>query len=144
MILGLVNDAQFGPAILLGMGGIHAEVLRDFVTVMPPFDVVEAARQLDRLKLRRLLDGSRGAPPVDAEAFCRAAADFSAIAPHVADLVREIDINPVKVLEKGCVALDALFVPAASRAGTIGAFSSLLGGAAQAGGIYGSMPRART
>jgi len=113
MILGMTTDEQFGPVILMGIGGIHAEVLRDFVTVLPPFDATEAARQLDRLRLRRLLDGVRGSPACDVAAFCRAAAAFSAIAIEVADLVREIDINPVRVLPEGCVALDALFVPAA-------------------------------
>jgi hypothetical protein len=54
-------------------------------------------------------------PRPDVESFCRAAAAFSATVVHVADLVREIDINPVRVLDQGCLALDALFVCAPPR-----------------------------
>jgi acyl-CoA synthetase (NDP forming) len=118
MILGMIRDAQFGPVVLMGFGGLHAELLKDTVTAMPPFDAATAERLIGRLRMRSLLDGARGRPAVDAEAFCRAAAAFSAIVPAVADLVREIDVNPIMVLEHGCIALDALFVPAAgSEAG---------------------------
>jgi acyl-CoA synthetase (NDP forming) len=111
MILGMIRDAQFGPVVLVGFGGLHAELLRDTVTAMPPFDAATAERLIGSLRMRALLDGVRGRPKVDVGAFCRAAAAFSAIAPAVADLVQEIDINPVMVLERGCIALDALFVP---------------------------------
>lgn len=111
MILGMIRDAQFGPVVLVGFGGLHAELLRDTVTAMPPFDAATAERLIGGLRMRSLLDGVRGRPKVDVEAFCRAAAAFSAIVPAVADVVQEIDINPVMVLERGCIALDALFVP---------------------------------
>lgn len=110
MILGMHTDEQFGPVIVMGIGGIHAELLADSVTMLPPFDAEEARRLLDGLKMRKLLDGVRGVPAVDVEAFCRAAARLSAVAMSMADLVREIDLNPVKVLACGCAALDALIV----------------------------------
>jgi hypothetical protein len=116
MILGMIRDAQFGPVVLMGFGGVHAELLEDTVTALPPFDAAIAERLIGGLRMRALLDGTRGRPMVDVEAFCRAAAAFSSIVPAVADLVREIDINPVMVLERGCIALDALFVPAAPAA----------------------------
>jgi acyl-CoA synthetase (NDP forming) len=112
MILGMTSDDQFGPIVLLGIGGVQAELLGDVVTALPPFDAGTAERLIDRLRMRRLLDRVRGRPAVDVPAFCRAAAAFSAMVPAIADLVREIDINPVKVFEKGCLALDALIVPA--------------------------------
>ena len=110
MILGLTTDEQFGPMIVMGIGGVHAELLEDAVTVAPPFDAATAQRNLDRLKMRKLLDGIRGAPPVDVTAFCEAAAILSAIAIEFAGLVAEADINPIKVLEQGCVGLDALVI----------------------------------
>jgi acyl-CoA synthetase (NDP forming) len=112
MILGMTSDDQFGPIVLLGIGGVQAELLGDVVTALPPFDAGTAERLIGRLRMRRLLDRVRGRPAVDVPAFCRAAAAFSAMVPAIADLVREIDINPVKVFEKGCLALDALIVPA--------------------------------
>jgi acyl-CoA synthetase (NDP forming) len=115
MILGMIRDAQFGPEVLMGFGGLHAELLRDTVAALPPFDAATAERLIGGLRMRALLDGARGRPKADVEAFCRAAAAFSSILPAVADLVREIDINPVMVLERGCIALDALFVPATSE-----------------------------
>ena len=108
MILGLTTDEQFGPMVVVGIGGVHAELLQDVVTVAPPFDVATALYNLDRLKMRKLLDGARGAPPVDIPAFCEAAAILSVIAIEFADLVKDVDINPVKVLERGCLGLDAL------------------------------------
>lgn len=117
MILGMSTDAQFGPVVLVGIGGIHAELLHDAVTLLPPFDAASVERRLDKLKLRRLLDGVRGCPELDVAAFCRAAAAFSVLVPQVAELAREIDINPIKVLQRGCIALDALLVrPAATPA----------------------------
>jgi acyl-CoA synthetase (NDP forming) len=120
MILGMIADEQFGPVVLLGMGGIHAEVIRDVVTILPPFDAAEARRQIAKLQLRRFLDGGRGCPVPDVGSFCRAAAAFSATVVQVADLVREIDVNPIKVLDKGCIALDALIIPAAGQSRVVG------------------------
>ena len=110
MILGLAADEQFGPMVVMGIGGVHAELLRDFVTVAPPFDATTAFRCLDRLKMRKLLDGMRGAPAVDVPAFCEAAAVLSVMALEFADLLTEVDINPIKVLAQGCVGLDALII----------------------------------
>ncbi|MDE0286522.1 MAG: acetate--CoA ligase family protein [Gammaproteobacteria bacterium] len=110
MILGMTTDEQFGPMIIMGIGGVHAELLQDVVTVAPPFDAATALRSLGRLKMRKLLDGARGAPPVDVPAFCEAATILSVIAVEFADLVREVDINPIKVYEQGCMGLDALMI----------------------------------
>ena len=110
MILGLVTDDQFGPMTVMGIGGVHAELLQDVVTVAPPFDASTALRCLDRLKMRKLLDGMRGNPAADVQAFCEAAAVLSVIAVEFSDQVSEVDINPIKVLEQGCVGLDALVI----------------------------------
>jgi acyl-CoA synthetase (NDP forming) len=112
MILGLVRDPAFGPIVLLGSGGIHAEVLKDVVFALPPFDAAAARRLVDRLRLRPLLDGVRGQPPADVDAFCQAAADFSMLAAELGDRLESLDVNPVLVRPEGCVAVDAVVKPA--------------------------------
>jgi acyl-CoA synthetase (NDP forming) len=110
MLLGLVRDEQFGPLVLLGFGGVTVEVMRDVACLLPPFDRAAARRRLDVLRQRPLLDGLRGRPPLDLDAFCAAAERLSAVAVALGDVIDEIDINPVIVLPSGCVAVDALVV----------------------------------
>jgi acyl-CoA synthetase (NDP forming) len=110
MILGVVNDAQFGPLILIGFGGIHAETLKDVRFALPPFGAATARRLLDTLRMRPLLDGFRGAPAADIEAYCQAAARLSVLAHGLREVVAEIDLNPVIVNADGCIAVDALIV----------------------------------
>jgi len=110
MILGARRDPQFGPVIMLGFGGTLTEVIKDVVFALPPFDTACARRLLDRLKLRPLLDGVRGAPPVAIEHFCMMAADFSAMVAALAEYLQEVDVNPVIVSEDSCIAVDALVV----------------------------------
>lgn len=112
MILGASQDDPFGPLIMMGFGGIYAETLKDAVFLLPPFDADTATRKLDELKLRPMLDGQRGAKPVNIEAFAHAAANFSVMIHKLRDDIAEIDINPLLVTEDGCIALDALVVPA--------------------------------
>ncbi|HMG49457.1 MAG TPA: acetate--CoA ligase family protein, partial [Inquilinus sp.] len=108
MMLGLHRDPDFGPVVLVGFGGIHAEILKDAVFALPPFDAAEARRLIDRLRLRPLLDGARGAAPADIDAMAQAAARFSALAAALGDGIETIDVNPILVLPRGAVAVDAL------------------------------------
>jgi len=110
MILGIKRDPQFGPVVLLGFGGIHAEILADVAFALPPFTPAWAARCLKRLKLRQLLDGLRGRPPADVGAFCEAASRFSGIVYALGDVLAEADVNPLIAGGEGCVAVDALLV----------------------------------
>ena len=110
MILGARRDRQFGPVVLIGFGGIHAEVLKDVVFAMPPFDSLVARRKLDRLRLRPLLDGKRGAQPYDVDGFCEVAARFSSMVHALREDLAEIDINPLVVKHDGCLAVDALVI----------------------------------
>ena len=110
MILGAVTDPQFGPLVVLGFGGIHAETLEDVAVLAPPFDAATAERALDTLQLRPMLDGLRGAEPVDIGAFCEMAARLSALVVALGDEIVEVDINPVKLGAWGVVGLDALVV----------------------------------
>jgi acetate---CoA ligase (ADP-forming) len=111
MILGMVNDPQFGPVIMIGTGGIHAELLRDVRFALAPFGVATARRLVDSLRLRALLDGVRGQPAVDIDSYCQAAARLSVLAWQMRESIAEIDINPIIVHQNGCIAVDALLVP---------------------------------
>lgn len=110
MILGAKHDPQFGPVVVLGFGGVLAEVIHDVCFVLPPFDSAHARHCVDKLKLRALLDGVRGRPPCDIDAFCVTASRFSVMVDALGDVVREIDINPLIVHQEGCTAVDALVV----------------------------------
>jgi hypothetical protein len=63
---------------------------------------------VDRLKLRPFLDGVRGKPAVDIDAYCKLAARFSAVVDALRDNLAEVDVNPVIVHESGCTIVDAL------------------------------------
>lgn len=108
MILGLKRDPQFGPVVLLGFGGVLAETIADVQFALPLFDASHARRCIDRMKLRPLLDGVRGAAAVNIDAFCDMAAKFSVMAHALGDVLAEVDVNPVIVNEGGAIAVDAL------------------------------------
>jgi acyl-CoA synthetase (NDP forming) len=108
MFLGVKHDPQYGPVVLIGSGGVLAETIADVQFALPPFDAAHARRCIDRLKLRPLLDGVRGRPAADIDAFCEAAARFSEMAAGLGDVLAEVDVNPVIVHEDGAVAVDAL------------------------------------
>ena len=111
LALGMVRDPQFGPLVLLGAGGTLVELLSDRQAALAPFGPATARRLLDRLAISRLLHGYRGAPSVDLAALCDAIARFSVLAATLADVVAEIDVNPLICAGRHIVAVDALIVP---------------------------------
>lgn len=115
MLLGARRDPQFGPVVLFGFGGVHTELLEDVVFALPPFTAAWAAKRLDRLKLRKLLDGVRGRPPADTAAFCDMAARFSVMVDALRDVLEEVDVNPVIVDAHGARAVDALILTRGGR-----------------------------
>ncbi len=116
MILGLARDSQFGPTVVLGPGGVYAQLLGDTVVLLPPFGPAEALRALRRLKIYPLLGAVRGRQALAVQAFCEMASRLSVLAVELSDCVAEVDINPVRLMVDGCIGLDALVVPAATRA----------------------------
>ena len=112
LVLGMVNDEQFGPLVLLGFGGVAMEALKDTCLAVPPFDAAQAHRLLDRLRLRPLLDVTRGRPAPDLGAFADLAARFSVAIHRLGDRLAEVDLNPVIVHDEGCCIVDALIIPA--------------------------------
>jgi acyl-CoA synthetase (NDP forming) len=119
MILGISRDEQFGPMVVMGIGGIYAETVRDAVVMLPPFTASQASASLDSLRLRALLDGGRGHPPLARERFCQMAACLSTLALTLADSLMEVDINPVHLMANDCLGLDALVVPRLAAAPVI-------------------------
>ena len=69
LIAGLLRDPQFGPCVMCGFGGVMAEVLNDTAFAVAPLSMAEALALIERLKTRKLLDGFRGNPPLDKNAF---------------------------------------------------------------------------
>ena len=110
MILGVGRDSQFGPTIVIGFGGIYAEVLDDVAILLPPFDAGTVKRKLQSLRMYPILLGARGEKPVDIDSYCEAASVLSLIAVEMDDRINEIDINPIKVTSSGSFGLDALVV----------------------------------
>jgi succinyl-CoA synthetase beta subunit len=111
LALGIVRDPQFGPLVLVAAGGVLVEILHDRLLTFPPLDEQRARALIDRLRVRPLLDGARGAPPSDIDALARAISRLSSLAADLGDELEALDVNPVIVSPGGCVAVDALVVP---------------------------------
>jgi acyl-CoA synthetase (NDP forming) len=112
IILGITRDPTFGPMLMVGLGGIHVEVLRDVAFAPVPIDPDQALALLGELKGAALLDGVRGAAPADRAALAELIATLSRFAADHADLIEEIDLNPVIVHAQGqgLIVVDALIV----------------------------------
>jgi acyl-CoA synthetase (NDP forming) len=110
LVVGIKRDPQCGPVLLVGLGGVLVEILRDTALALAPVGKVEARRMLESLKGFKLLQGYRGSAPADLDAVCEAIARISEFAADFADQVEEIDVNPLLARPDGAVALDALIV----------------------------------
>jgi acyl-CoA synthetase (NDP forming) len=115
-IVGVENDPAFGPVVMLGLGGIFAEVLGDATFALAPLDRAEALAMVGRLRGRAVLEGARGRPPADVEALADLVAAVSRWALAAGPALGSLDLNPVAVLPRGrgCLVLDASL---ATRAG---------------------------
>jgi acetyltransferase len=107
-LVGVVNDPTFGPLLVCGVGGVQVELLRDVSFRLPPVTDLDAREMVDGLRLRPLFDGYRGGAPADREALVELLRRLSALVEAVPEL-RELDLNPVKVLPpgQGAVVVDA-------------------------------------
>jgi acetyltransferase len=110
LLAGAVNDPAFGPVIVVGAGGIEAEVRDDTACRIAPFGEETAREMLDALRCRRILDGIRGRPALDVAAVARCLALLSQFVWRNRHAIAEIDLNPLIVLTRGVVAADALIV----------------------------------
>jgi hypothetical protein len=113
LALGVVRDAQFGPLVMVAGGGVLVELLGDRRFALPPVDEAGAMRMLDRLAVRRVLDGVRGSPAADLRCVASAVARLSVLAEELGDRLDALDVNPLVAGPDGCVSVDALVVPRA-------------------------------
>jgi hypothetical protein len=108
LILGARRDPQFGPLVLVGLGGVQAELWKDVALEVAPVSPEGAAAMLRSLKAFPLLDGFRGAPKVDVAAAAKTISRFSALAAALGERLEEAEINPLLCRPDGCLALDGL------------------------------------
>ncbi|MFZ0498159.1 MAG: acetate--CoA ligase family protein [Steroidobacteraceae bacterium] len=110
VLVGITVDSQFGVLLMLGAGGVLAELLQDTATLLPPFTAAAVRAALGRLGIGRLLGGYRGRPPGDLPALARAVLACARYAEDNVDRLLELDLNPVIVRPAGLgvVAVDAL------------------------------------
>ncbi len=112
MIIGVTNDKQFGPMLLVGMGGVFVEVFKDAALYPAPLNHEEAVGMLKKLKSYKLLTGYRGAKPCDIDALADMMVKIGDYACAHKDELKELDLNPVFVYPEGegVCAVDALIV----------------------------------
>jgi acetyltransferase len=118
LMVGILRDPVFGPAITFGAGGIAVEVLRDRAVALPPLNATLVADMIDGTRVARMLDEFRHLPPVDRVALEGLLLRVSEIACEMPE-VEELDINPVVADEHGVLALDARVVVKAVPAGAV-------------------------
>ena len=113
IVVGGLRDPQFGPLLMVGLGGVFVEVLADVSFRICPVTRQDAEEMLDELKGAALLKGSRGRKPASREAILdvllKVGGEKGLMLTH-ADAIREADINPLIVSEHGAVAVDARFI----------------------------------
>lgn len=107
LIVGAKIDAQFGPVILLGMGGTGVEIYRDVAIRMAPLSPSDVESMTLSLRGRALLDGYRGGESVNRQALTRTLMIFSSLVIDMQDLIESVDLNPVLCSSDACVVADA-------------------------------------
>jgi len=107
MIIGSKIDYQFGPVILLGIGGTGVEIYKDTALRMAPIVPKDVTSMLRSLKARELLEGYRGSKPIDLDALVGNLTAFSRLIMDLGDAVTSIDMNPVFCSPERCVVGDA-------------------------------------
>jgi acetyltransferase len=109
VIIGVTYDKTFGHMIMFGLGGIYVEVLKDVSFKIAPVSRRDASTMINEIKTSGLLKGARGETPVDMEAIVNG---ILSVSQFIADFpnVRELDVNPLVVMNKGAYALDARII----------------------------------
>ncbi len=109
LVVGLTRDPQFGPCVMFGLGGIFTEVLEDVSFRVAPLSRWDAHDMMEDIRAKKILNAFRGKPAVDREKLADILVAIGKIGLDY-DTVKEIDINPLKVLDGMPIAVDALVV----------------------------------
>ena len=110
MVVGSQLDPTFGPLVVVGLGGIMVELLKDSAVELAPVDMAQARAMLARLRGAALLNGFRGAPPVQIERLAAVIVAISELAADMSDMITEIDVNPIICTAARTIAVDGLIV----------------------------------
>jgi acyl-CoA synthetase (NDP forming) len=106
--LGVINDPDFGPAVVIGPGGVLIELLPERAVLTAPFGPEAARAAIESLRAGRLLTGYRGQAPLAVDKLAEAAAALSRLAHDGRDVIAELDVNPVLITPTRAVAVDVL------------------------------------
>jgi acetyl-CoA synthetase (ADP-forming) len=109
VIVGSIKDPQFGPALMFGLGGIFVEVLKDVTFRIAPITEDEAEEMISEVKAYPLLKGYRNTPPADLKAIIKILMSTSRLIMDHLD-IKELDLNPIMVYEKGAKTVDARII----------------------------------
>jgi acyl-CoA synthetase (NDP forming) len=109
LIVGITRDPQFGPAVMLGLGGIHAEVYRDVIFRLPPLNSKDVFEMVSELKGQALFRGYRGSKPVDMRDLADWLIKLGWLAMNF-DKIQEVDVNPLLIVDGKPVAVDATMI----------------------------------
>ncbi len=112
VIVGVNHDPQFGPMVMVGLGGVFVEVFKDVKIYPAPFSKDEAIEMIKKLKAYKLLSGYRGEKPRDIDALAEFLVKISDFAAKNKDVIKELDINPIFVYPEGegIAVVDALII----------------------------------
>ncbi len=109
VIVGSIKDAQFGPALMFGLGGVFVEVLKDVTFRIAPITEADAREMITEVKGYPILKGYRGQPPADIDAIVKILMNTSRLIIDHAE-IKELDLNPIMVYDKGAKTVDARII----------------------------------
>ncbi|HHY71523.1 MAG TPA: acetyl-CoA synthetase [Thermoanaerobacterales bacterium] len=109
VVVGGLQNEQFGPVVMFGMGGIYVEVFKDVSFRLAPLDKEEALRQVKETNVYKLLQGVRGEKPCDIDALCDVIVNTGRLISSHPE-IKELDFNPVFCYPDGCTVVDARFI----------------------------------
>ena len=110
LIVGIQNDPQFGPVIMVGLGGVLTEIFKDVAFRMLPITTADAKSMLNELKGFQILKGFRGSKPVDLNMLAKALVQIGKIGVDNADYINSINFNPIVVYPKSYKVVDAKII----------------------------------
>jgi hypothetical protein len=109
-VLGIHRDAEVGPVVMFGLGGVMVELFKDVAFGPPQLDRAAAGEMIDATRAGQLVAGFRGSAPRDRDALCDALVNLGRLARDLGDVIDAVDVNPFLVRGQGAYALDALVV----------------------------------